>query len=366
MSADLQASIALALLSQVAYPEVIARRLSASQVLSLPATELAEMTRSTPKETAAARDAALKKAEREADFITTHNLTLLTPLDPEYPQRLLGTRNEARMLTRLGSASLSPERALAVVGTRKCTPYGVDNTSRIINRLAELTPPVTIISGLAYGIDAAAHEATLKAGMPTIAVVAHGLGMIYPAAHRDLAGRIVAAGGAILTAYTHDLRPFRNHFLERNGIIAALSDATLVVESDIRGGALGTAAHAAAAGRKVFALPGRTNDQASAGCNKLIRTGRAQLITCGDDIAESAEWQPTGATPSRHPSLFPTLEGNAARIADALRATDAPMTIDEITRACSLPVHVIMAEVAEMEFRGLLLRWPGSRLQLNC
>ncbi|MDE6427708.1 MAG: DNA-protecting protein DprA, partial [Muribaculaceae bacterium] len=149
------------------------------------------------------------------------------------------------------------------------TPYGAEMTRRLTADLAASFPDLLVVSGLAFGVDAVAHTTALEAGVRTVAVVAHGLDMIYPAQHRDLAKRIIKAGGAIISQYPSGTKPFRNNFLERNRIVAGMSDAIVVTESDLKGGAMSTARHAFEADRAVLAVPGRTTDQISAGCNNL-------------------------------------------------------------------------------------------------
>lgn len=323
---------------------------------------------SSPYEALAHRAEAIGKAAAEARFIEAKRLKVLTPLDPQYPRRLLAAPAVPRMLTVFGNADLNAERMLSIVGTRHATPYGLHFTETLTEELREAAAPVTIVSGLAYGIDAAAHRAALKTGMPTVAVVAHGMGMIYPAAHRDLARRIVEAGGAIVTTYLHDAKAFRGHFLERNVVIATLSDATLIVESDFKGGAMSTAAHALDAGRDVLALPGRNTDKTSAGCNHLIRTRRAELVTSARDVMDTIGWKLPKKTKKKAaadtPSLFPTLSPLGEKIASALSERNEAMTLDELTVATGIPIHKLMAETADMEFHGHLLRYPGGRIML--
>lgn len=255
-----------------------------------------------------------------------------------------------------------------MVGTRRATPYGLAVTESLVAGLHDEAGDVSVVSGLAYGIDAASHLAALKNGMTTIGVVGHGLGMIYPAAHRDLAARIVAEGGAIVSAYLHDVKPFRSHFLERNLVIAGLSDAVIVVESALKGGALSTAAGAAEIGRHVFAVPGRITDEASAGTNHLIATGRAEVATTPADIVTQTGWQKIiqreGSGSQPQPGLFEKLPPEQEKIVMALRTFKDPVSIDTLVRLTELPTHVVLSATSEMEFCGILLRWPGSRYQL--
>lgn len=235
------------------------------------------------------RKRALAAAYEELKFIEKHNIRVISIVDEDlYPKRLAQCHDAPVNLYILGSADLDAERILSIVGTRRATAYGVRYCSEIVEDLSKTTGEVTIVSGLAYGIDSIAHEAALKCGMPTIAVLAHGLGMIYPASHRDLASRILKAGGALVSEYIHDIKPFKGRFLERNRIVAGMSDATFIAESPIKGGAMNTAAHARGYDREVLALPGRVGDMMSEGCNKLISKQVALLAVGAKDIAEAA------------------------------------------------------------------------------
>lgn len=341
-------------------------------------------------QTEAARARMQARAETEAKFVEKCGLRVITLGEPDYPQRLLQAPRRPRMLTICGDADLSASRMLAVVGTRRCTPYGTAVCASLIKELAAGCAPVTIVSGLAYGIDAAAHQAALDSRMPTIAVVANGLATVYPAAHRDLARRIVDAGGAIITEYYHDASPYRGRFLERNAVIAALSQATLVVESDIKGGALSTAHHSRDLGRPVLAVPGRITDTASAGCNRLIATGKAAIATCAADIIAAAGWPPAGADAvqqslfgsqtqdatgfSGGPSsasarltlqeLLATLSPEGKMIVSALAESAKPLTPDALVLKTGLPIQTILAETASLEFEGHLFHYPGSQFAL--
>lgn len=363
---ELLGRIAVALMGRIDYGSIRAQGLSAEDIIKLPASDLALLGNYDNAHTAATeRESAMSKARAEAEFAQRRNLRVLTPLEEDYPVRLRGTKHEPRLITICGNATLNPLRSIAIVGTRRATPYGISAVNSIVADLAVISNPVTVISGLAYGIDATAHKAALKEGLPTLAVVAHGLGMIYPAAHRGLAYDIVAAGGAIISTYLHDTKPYRSFFLARNAVIAALSDATLVAESDLRGGAMSTAAHAASCDRAVLALPGRITDSSSSGCNHLIRSGKATLINSAGDIAETMQWADKDNDKRPEPSLFPRLSPDQELVVTLLREADMPLTIDEITRRSGMPVHKVMAAIAELEFEGLLLRWPGARFQCN-
>lgn len=301
-------------------------------------------------------------ALREIDFMKRHDVKALFIDSPDYPWRLTDVDNAPLILYQFGECDLSAEHMLSIVGTRHCTPYGVNFVDRTVADLHTYFPDLCIVSGLAYGIDAAAHSAALANNLPTIAVVAHGLNMIYPASHRDLASRIVRNGGAIITEYPGGFKPYRQRFLERNRIVAALCPATLVVESPIKGGAMSTANDAFSYNREVLALPGRSTDMQSEGCNHIIRCQKAQLVTSAADIMEAVGWNPMGIrTDARQRSLFPELSKSEQKIYDYLRSELEPQSLDKIHANTGLPVAEIMSCLSEMEFAGATLRHPGNR-----
>ncbi|MCM1004817.1 MAG: DNA-processing protein DprA [Prevotella sp.] len=313
------------------------------------------------------RHNALTAAEAELAFVKRHNIKILSCIDEEaYPTRLYNSPGAPVNLFVLGNANLDERRILAVVGTRKATAYGLTYTSKIIEELHDIVGNTTIVSGLAYGIDKAAHEAALRLNMPTVAVVAHGLGMIYPAMHRMLATEILKAGGAIISEYPHETKPFRGRFLERNRIVAGMSDAVFVAESPVKGGALNTAAHARQFSREVFALPGRVTDKVSEGCNKLISRQLALLATSGKDIAYALGWDLIKEQDKneQQPSLFDSYTGSIKAVYDFLKTKLEPCTLDNIVASTSLSAKEAMAALGEIDLDGLLIRHPGTRFSL--
>lgn len=312
------------------------------------------------------RDEVLFKARKEWEIMQRHNISGHFLLDDDYPVRLSQASDAPVFLYRVGDADLDSAKMVSVVGTRKPTPYGVDFTSRLIEDLAGYFPDLTVVSGLAYGIDAVAHTAAMKAGLPTVAVVAHGLNMIYPAQHRDLARMIVKNGGAILSEYPFGEQPYRQRFLERNRIVAGLCDVTVVAESDIKGGAMSTANTAFSYSRDVMALPGRASDKLSSGCNMLIRRGKACLITSAADLIEHVGWQPFGIPAGvLQRNLFPELDGEAKLVYDTLRFSTEPMQIDRIHSLTLIPISGLMSVLGEMEFDGIVIRHPGNRFSVS-
>lgn len=312
-----------------------------------------------------AREEALSKARIEWNRIKNHNITPLFLLDEEYPKQLAEIHEPPVILYMLGEADLESEHMLSVVGTRKPTMYGLDFCNKIIEEIGDYFPDCVIVSGLAYGIDSAAHKRALDKGVITVAVVAHGLNMIYPAANRGMAKEIIRKGGAIISEYPFDTKPFKPNFLARNRIVAGLSDVTVVVESNIKGGAMSTANYAFMYNRDVMALPGRSSDELSSGCNLLIRKNKAHLIECAADLIEVTGWQPLNiAVTSSQRNLFPELTGDSKKIYDVLKNSIEPVHIDELRRLTSLSASNIMAQLSELEFDGIVLRHPGNRFSV--
>ncbi len=313
-----------------------------------------------------ARQEALARAREEFEFTAKHHIRILSWLDDDYPARLREAFDAPLSLYVLGDANLDCAHPIALVGTRRCTNYGLNYTSSLVSGLAEYFPDLTVVSGLAYGIDAAAHRTALDNNLPTLAVMAHGLDMIYPARHRNLAKEIVEKGGAIISEYPHGIKPFPNNFLQRNRIVAALSDVTVVVESDIKGGAMSTARLAQAYNREVIALPGRVTDQSSLGCNHLIRTNGASMAGTPKEVAAQTGWVFNEVRlESQQLNLFPEISGDSQIIYDHLRFQDHPITIDEICHLTSLPISTLSALLSELEFDGIISRLPGNRYTIS-
>lgn len=310
-------------------------------------------------------DEALFRARKEETLIKQHHIKTLFLLDDNYPSRLCEIPDAPIMLYQLGDTDLNAKHIINLVGTRHCTPYGVDFCNKLISDLAVYFPQLCVVSGLAYGIDAAAHNAALTNNLPTVAVVAHGLNMIYPSAHRDLARTIIANGGSILTEYPFGEQPYRQRFLERNRIVAGLSDVTIVAESDIKGGAMSTANTAFSYSREVMALPGRISDQMSSGCNRLIRKEKARLISCAADLIEVTGWKPLDMNIDvRQRNLFPELEGDTKLVYETLRFSREPMQLDRLHQLTLIPVGKLLSILGEMEFDGIIIRHPGNRFSV--
>lgn len=312
------------------------------------------------------REEAIDRARREMEFIERHRIKTLYLHDENFPRRLAEIPNPPKMLFVLGNAELESDHVVSIVGTRRCTQGGMDFCRKFVEELAPLFPDLWVISGLAYGIDSIGHTASLSAGCNTCAVLAHGLDTIYPAAHRNLAREIIARGGSLVSEYPMGVTPYRSRFLERNRIVAALSDATIVIESEIKGGAMSTANTAFSYSREVFAVPGRPSDTKSSGCNHLIRKNKAHILTSISDFIEDMDWRPAGLQlDPKQRCLFPELNGDVKIVYDCIRFRREPLTPDAIRSATALPVAKVIAALGELEFDGIVSRLAGNRYELS-
>lgn len=312
------------------------------------------------------REEALFRARKEVEFMQRHGIRAYSLYDEDYPMLLREIPDAPVVLYKLGNANLDSEKLISIVGTRRPTNYGTGFCSRLVEEIGGYFPDSVIVSGLAYGIDSASHIAALEKGLQTVGVVAHGLDTVYPAAHRDLAGRMVRSGGAIVSEYPSGTRIFQGNFLKRNRIIAGLSHVTVVVESEIRGGAMSTANTAFNYSRDVMALPGRISDRMSEGCNLLIRKNKAGMITVAADMIEQMNWKPLGIRGSAplQRNLFPELQGKEAEVYELLRLNSEPLTADAIFQATNIHISELMAILTELEFDAIITKLPGSRYTL--
>lgn len=305
----------------------------------------------------------LRKAADEIRFIETNNIRPLYFSDPDYPRRLLECDDAPAMLFTLGNANLNATHVVSIVGTRNATAYGINFINKLVDDLATRIDNLLIVSGLAMGCDIAAHCRALHNNLPTAAVVAHGLDTLYPSEHRAHAANIVRHNGAIVTDYLHGTRPHRGNFLARNRIVAGLADAVIVAESAAeRGGALHTARLAMLYNRDVFALPGRTSDHFSGGCNMLIKSDIAHLLESADDLIKTMNWKARPAE-GQQQQMFTELTPEQQSIIDHLRQ-NGESTINALAAVTGIPIGQLMAILVELEFQGMLLTLPGARYRL--
>ena len=305
------------------------------------------------------------RAQQELEFINKHHITCIGYHDEEYPSRLRECDDAPILLFYRGNTPLNPRRVISIVGTRKCSDYGRELSERFVRDLATQCPDILIVSGLAYGVDICAHRAAIKYGLPTVGVLAHGLDRIYPSVHRNTAVQMTQCGG-LLTEYVSCTEPERQNFLQRNRIVAGMADATIIVESADKGGALVTANIANSYGRDCFAFPGRINDTTSAGCHRLIRHNRAGLITSADDFIEAMMWDAQSHEPQAvQGSLFPMLSEDESLIVQALKKHVDGTSINTLVIDTALPISRLSAILFELEMRDIVRPLAGSAYKLN-
>lgn len=308
------------------------------------------------------RDKILEDARAEAGYIKANNVSFIYFTDSGFPVRLTECDDAPLGLFAVGNCDLNKSHFVSIVGTRHVTPYGMSFINNLVADISKKIDDVVIVSGLAYGADIAAHRAALNNGIPTIAVFAHGLSTVYPAAHRNDAARIVKSSGMVLTEYFHTAPIHRGNFLSRNRIVAGLSDCVVVAESAIKGGALVTARIASQYNRDVFALPGRISDIYSAGCNALIAKNEAALIQNADDLISAMRWV-TKPEEASQEEMFPELTEQEQAVIDYL-VENSEARLNKLSVDLNITISRLMSLLVDLEFKGLILNYPGGLYRL--
>ena len=306
---------------------------------------------------------AMERANLELEFIEKHNLQTYYFEDDDYPQRLAQCPDCPVLLFGKGNLRPNEGKFVSVVGTRNPSDRGKQLCREFVCDLAAKVPDVTIVSGLAYGIDVTAHRAAIEAGLPTIIIPGHGLDRIYPSLHRQVAVQSLEKGG-ILTEFLSGTEPIGPNFVARNRIIAGLADAVVVVESRLKGGSLITADIAFNYNRDLFAFPGRPSDQNSAGCNLIIKYDQAHLIECADDLIAAMRWQPMNAGDDGYQTtldqLFIDLAPEEQMIMDILHHSDEGVHVNSIVAETKMPYAATSSLLFQMELRGIVRSLPGG------
>ena len=304
----------------------------------------------------------LQQADAEIEYSEKNKIRIITCYDSDYPERMKQCPDAPLVLYMRGNADLNAPKMIGIVGTRHATDYGMEMTANIVRDLADRGHQPVIVSGLAYGIDITAHRAALRAGVPTIGVVAHGLDMLYPAAHRQTA-REMMDNGALLTEFCSNTVADKPLFVRRNRIIAGTTDATIVVESGVTGGALITAEYANSYNRDVFAVPGRTDDIRSQGCNKLIKINKAHLAESAADIEYILNWSSAQKAQGIQQQLFFSLSEDEKKIVDLIRQQHE-IYIDEICFNTGIPVHKVSSLLLNLEMNNIVKSLPGRKYKV--
>ena len=298
--------------------------------------------------------------EKEINFIQKHTISTRFFQDEDYPFRLKFCSDGPLLLFGKGNIEWNPKRALSIVGTRRASAYGKKQCNSIINDLE--STKLTIISGMAYGIDICAHRAAVKNNIATLAVVAHGLDRIYPSVHRNTLIEMMEMGG-VISEFPSGTNPDRENFPKRNRIIAGLSDATLVIESGAKGGSMITADIAASYNRDVFAIPGNNGSPMSEGCNYLIHCQKAGLIRHAADIKKIMNWVDKKKVNSMQTALFVDLDEEEKSIVSFLHHSGAS-GIDDICLNIDFPMSKTSVLLLNLEFKGMVQSLPGKVYQL--
>ena len=296
-------------------------------------------------------------AEEELLRMEKENIDYIFFLDKHFPQRLIHIPDAPLLLYSKGNVDLQPERCVAIIGTRKPTPYGKSVTEEIIESLIPMD--VTIISGLAYGIDITAHKCCVKLGLPTIGVMGSGMGNIYPDSHQHIAEKMMEKGG-IITEFAYDTGPDAVNFPMRNRIVAGLCDVLVVIESGVKGGSMITAALANDYNKDVTAIPGRKLDKSSAGCNHLIKHQQAHLIESGEDLIELMSWHKKTRHQNFQTDLFTEMSENEQKIYKLI-VEDREKDIDTLAFQSKTTPGELAAILLSLEFKGAIKSLPGKK-----
>jgi len=303
--------------------------------------------------------AIFERAEQELSFIEKNDINPIFFSDEHFPRRLEFCNDAPLLLYTKGNLNLNARKVIAFVGTRSCTAYGKEMCDHLISDLKEYNP--LIVSGLAMGIDAAAHKSALKYDLQTVGVLAHGADTIYPPSSRPVASQMFKHGG-VVTEFMSSTIPNRENFPTRNRIIAGMCDALIVVESKSRGGSMISADIAYGYNREVYAVPGKATDKLSEGCNNLIKFQKAVMVTSGKDVAREMSWDKSQKKPAAQPELFPTLSSNEKKVLDIIMS-NSQIGVDSIMLETGLNSSVLASILLSLEFSGLVRPLPGKTFE---
>jgi len=305
----------------------------------------------------------LEKAEKEVFYIEKNEIEAIFYTDEKYPSRLKLCEDSPIMLFVKGKANLNAEKIISIVGTRSATSYGKEICEKLISDLKIYNP--LIVSGLAYGIDISAHRAALKNQLSTVAILGHGFRNIYPPDHRNTATEMLDSNGGLITEFFSDDKFEPKNFLRRNRIIAGMSEATIVVESSKKGGAMFTAEMANSYNRDVFAFPARTTDKHSEGCNFLIKINKANLITSAEDVEYLLNWNTEHKSKTQQlENQFITFTEDEQKIISLLKE-NGKLNIDIIASNVNLSMSETSVLLLNLEFANVIKSLPGKMYDLT-
>ncbi|MDR1876084.1 MAG: DNA-processing protein DprA [Flavobacteriaceae bacterium] len=297
-----------------------------------------------------------KKAERELQYCKDNQIHITHLFEDDYPFLLKECQDAPIVLYSKGNFNWNAP-LLTIVGTRKMTSYGKNFTEKLVECLEGKN--ITVVSGLALGIDGTAHKKAVELNIPTLGVLAHGLKNLYPYQHKMLATRMLSNGG-IISEFSLDVKPDRSNFIQRNRIIAGLSPVSVIVESAYGGGAISTIKFANSYNREIFALPGKITDVVSQGCNRLIRNLEAQIITRPEDILE---YFGEKTKKTIQAELFIELNAEEKEIIRLLK-DKGRYQIDALALELNMPTYRLMPVLLELELKNLIKPLPGKFFEL--
>jgi len=302
-----------------------------------------------------------KEAEEEIEFIQKHHIKPLFIGEDSYPKKLLHCYDAPTLLYYRGTADLNSEKIISIIGTRNNTDYGKQVTEKLVEDLSQ--HQVTIISGLAFGIDAIAHKAAVKNNMSTVGVLAHGLDSIYPVQHKSLAKEMLLMGG-LLTEFKKNTKADKHNFPRRNRIVAGISDATIVIETATKGGSMITAELAYNYNRDLFAIPGKITDSKSLGCLKLIQQNKAVLLTDAEQLLEEMGWRNRQTSVKKQRELFIELTDEEQIVLDIIKQKNS-VHIDEIYTKSLLSSSSVASAILNLEIQNVINCLPGKMYSIN-
>ena len=317
----------------------------------------------------AAMDSHLARAEQELAFCRKGSLQCIGINDETYPQRLRDCTDAAVLLYYRGTADLNARHIVSMVGTRQITNYGKDLCRSFVHDLKSLCPDALVISGLAYGIDVQCHRAALEEGLNTVGVLAHGLDQIYPRHHRETAKQMLSQGG-LITEYMSGTPIDKRNFVQRNRIVAGLADTVIVVESATKGGSLITADIALSYDRQVWAFPGRIHDTYSSGCNRLIFTNKASLLTSAEDFCLAMGWaddiqhQQMLSEEGVQQEFLADFSEEEQRILRALSEDDSKQ-INVLAIETNIPIGQLSSLLFSLEMKGAVQMLVGGKYKIR-
>ena len=302
----------------------------------------------------------VKLAEQELKYIQDNSIAYSYFLEDDYPSNLQHCIDSPILLFKDGNIDFSNKKIISIVGTRNMSSYGRSFCNKLIEDLAQYNP--IIVSGFAYGVDICAHKAAIKNNLQTIAVLAHGLEEIYPKVHKKYMQEVNQNGG-FLTEFWHNQTPLRENFLKRNRIVAGISKATIIIESAEKGGSLVTADIANSYDKDVFAVPGRTTDLYSKGCNNLIKNNSAFLLNSAEEIVKMLNWDLNKKPKTIQKQLFLELNEDEQKIYDLLQGKGQQL-LDVISLECNIPMYQLSSILLKMELKGISKPLPGKMFEL--